>query len=166
MDADTGQKEREAGDALGGKYLTFVVDGVAYGVEILRVQEIIVMQPVTAIPKAPACVRGVINLRGKVIPVVDLRLRFGSPQCEDTARTCIIVVRVPRQDETLILGAIADDVSEVMEMTAGNIEPPPRFGGCEGESVVKAVGKASNRVVMLLDVERTLADGEIGSVAA
>mgnify|MGYP001348793650 CR=1 FL=1 len=150
--------------AAAGKYLTFMLCGESYGVEILKVQEIIGMMNVTRVPRTPAFVRGVINLRGKVIPVVDLRLKFDMEAKEDTERTCIIVVQVVCGDDRITMGAIVDEVSEVMDLSAAQIEEPPSFGASVNTDFIMGVGKVDRRVVMLLDVDRVLSHGEISAV--
>ena len=109
-------------DNLAGKYLTFKLAGETYGLEILKVQEIIGMMKVTKVPRTPEFIRGVINLRGKVIPVIDLRLKFAMEAAEDTERTCIIVVQVKGESGMLTMGSIVDEVSEVMNIEAEKIE--------------------------------------------
>jgi purine-binding chemotaxis protein CheW len=150
--------------ARGGKYLTFGLASEEYGLEILKVQEIIGIMNVTRIPKAPEFVRGVINLRGKVIPVVDLRLKFGIEGKEDTERTCIIVTQVARNSHQVTMGIIVDDVSEVMDIDGALIEPAPEFGGSVDTHFILGMGKVDKKVVMLLDVDKVLSGGEIAQV--
>jgi len=145
-----------------GKYLTFELGGEVYGLEILKVQEIIGMMKVTRVPKTPGFVRGVINLRGKVIPVVDLRLKFGLEAKEDTDRTCIIVVQIQHKDAKVTMGSIVDEVSEVMDISADQIEPAPEFGASVETEFILGMGKVNQKVVMLLDVDKVLSTGEIG----
>jgi purine-binding chemotaxis protein CheW len=155
-----GPQETEAGvETGGGKYLTFGLACEQYGLEILKVQEIIGMMNVTRIPKAPEFVRGVINLRGKVIPVVELRSKFGIEKVEDTERTCIIVVQVVQNLHQVTMGIIVDEVSEVMDISAGQIEPTPEFGAGVDTDFIVGMGKVDKKVVMLLDVDRVLAGG-------
>ena len=151
--------------ALAGKYLTFKLDEEEFGLEILKVQEIIKMMDVTRVPRTPSFVRGVINLRGKVIPVVDLRLKFEMETREETDKTCIIVVTVNRSNGAVVMGAIVDEVSEVMDVDAANIEPPPSFGGAVDTSFILGMGKIGERVVTLMDVDRVLADGDVELMA-
>ena len=145
-----------------GKYLTFELGGEVYGLEILKVQEIIGMMKVTRVPKTPGFVRGVINLRGKVIPVVDLRLKFGLEAKEDTDRSCIIVVQIQHKDAKVTMGSIVDEVSEVMDISADQIEPAPEFGASVETEFILGMGKVNQKVVMLLDVDKVLSTGEIG----
>ncbi|PKK89880.1 MAG: chemotaxis protein CheW [Candidatus Wallbacteria bacterium HGW-Wallbacteria-1] len=144
-----------------GKYLTFQLAGEIYGLEILKVQEIIGLMKVTRVPLAPGFVRGVINLRGKVIPVVDLRLKFSMDMKEDTDRTCIIVVQVSGTSGNIIMGIIVDEVSEVMDIAASQLEPAPSFGSSVDTAFILGIGKVGDRVVMLLDVNRVLTGDEI-----
>lgn len=144
-----------------GKYLTFSLGGEVYGLEILKVQEIIGMMSVTRVPRTPEFMRGVINLRGKVIPVIDLRLKFGLDQVEDTERTCIIVVQVSKGDTTVIMGIIVDEVSEVLDIIEKQIEPSPEFGAQIDTNFIMGMGKVDKKVVMLLDVDKVLSGGEI-----
>ena len=150
--------------AMAGKYLTFELGGEVYGLEILKVQEIIGMMTVTRVPKTPGFVRGVINLRGKVIPVVDLRLKFGLDAKEDTERTCIIVVQVQGEDIQVTMGIIVDEVSEVMDVDGEQIEPPPEFGASVDTEFIMGMGKVDQRVVMLLDVDKVLSVGEMSMI--
>lgn len=144
-----------------GKYLTFQLGKEAYGIAILKVQEIVGLMAVTRVPRMPHFVRGVVNLRGKVIPVFDLRLKFGLESREDTERTCIIVVRLnlgagaPGESE-VTLGVIVDEVSEVVNVLAAQIEPAPAFGATVDVSFLQGMGKVGNKVVMLLDADRIL----------
>ncbi len=144
-----------------GKYLTFRLGEEIFGLPILKVQEIIGMMPVTAVPRVPEYVRGVINLRGKVIPVIDLRLKFGLEGKEDTSRTCIIVLQVASGKGTVVMGTIVDEVSEVVNVAENQIEPPPSFGASVDTAFILGMGKIGDKVVMLLDVDRVLSAGEV-----
>lgn len=144
-----------------GKFLTFQLGGEHYGIEILKVQEIIGMMPVTDVPRTPDFVRGVINLRGKVIPVTDLRLKFGMQSMEYTNRTCIIVVQVSRGGREATMGLIVDEVSEVVDIEKNQLEPPPDFGHSVDVDFIFGMGKVGSRVVMLLEVDRVLSNVEM-----
>lgn len=144
-----------------GKYLTFRIAEEGYGVEILKVQEIIGMMAVTRVPRTPDHVRGVINLRGKVIPVVDLRLKFGLESQDNTRRTCVIVTQVHRGNSAVTIGIIVDEVSEVMDVTDSQIEPPPSFGSQLDTEFILGMGKIGDKVLILLDIDRVLAEDEI-----
>ena len=159
--------EQEKASTLGraGKYLTFELGGEVYGLAILKVQEIIGIMTVTRVPRTPDFVRGVINLRGKVIPVIDLRIKFGLAGTEDTERTCIIVVQVESKDAQVIMGIIVDEVSEVLDITAEQIEPAPAFGSEIDTNFIMGMGKIDKKVVMLLDVDKVLSGGEIEMVS-
>ncbi|MCK9223548.1 MAG: chemotaxis protein CheW [Candidatus Muirbacterium halophilum] len=143
---------------MAGKYLTFIVGSEIYGIEILKVQEIIGMMNVTKFPKAPCYVRGVINLRGNVIPVIELRNKFDMDVTEDTEKTCIIVIQLDKLKE----GIIVDEVREVIDISESNIETPPQFGIDEEMNFVKGVGKIDEKVIILLDIDRLISgDSEI-----
>ena len=144
-----------SGESRGGKFLTFFLAGEEYGLEILKVQEIIGMMDITPVPRSPDYIRGVINLRGKVIPIVDLRLRFGMEQAERTSETCIIVVEANRVQT----GIVVDQVSEVLNIASGEIEDTPAFGAEVQTDYILGIGKADGRVKLLLDIDRVLAQG-------
>ncbi len=147
--------------SLAGKYLTFLLGKEVYGLEILKVQEIIGLMNVTPVPRTPAFIRGVINLRGKVIPVIDLRRKFNMDSREDTDRTCIIVVQVTGSGSLITMGIIVDEVSEVIDIKADQIEPPPSFGSIVDTDFILAIGKIAQKVVMLLDVDKVLTMNEL-----
>ncbi len=144
-----------------GKYLTFQLAAEEYGLEILKVQEIIGMMKVTRVPKMPDYVRGVVNLRGKVIPVVDLRLKFSMESQEDTERTCIIVVQIDLAGEQVTMGIIVDEVSEVLDVAENQIEEAPSFGENVSTEFILAVGKIDEKVVMFLDIDKVLSSEDI-----
>lgn len=152
------------GETLAGKYLTFQLGAEEYGLAILKVREIIGLLDITAVPRTPEFVRGVINLRGKVIAVVDLRAKFGMPSVEDTDQTCIIVVDAQAGDRVMQMGVLVDRVSEVRDIDAGSIEPPPAFGLAIDTSFILGMGKVSERVLMLLDVDKVLSVSELLAV--
>ena len=152
--------------SLAGKYLTFKLAAEEYGLEILKVQEIIKMMEITKVPRTPAFVRGVINLRGKVIPVVDLRMKFEMDHLDTTDKTCVIVVQVRKGDGVVTMGIIVDEVSEVLDVTGEQIEPAPSFGTAVDTSFILGMGKVGKRVLMLLDVDRVLSGGEMDSIGA
>lgn len=151
---------------LAGKYLTFELGTEIYGIEILKVQEIIGIMSITNVPKTPDYVRGVINLRGKVIPVVELRLKFRMETVEDTERTCIIVVQVKGSDGPITMGILVDEVSEVVDIAAGQIEPAPTFGSSVNTAFILAMGKIGERVVIMLDADKVLTIEEIEKLDA
>lgn len=139
----------EEEDTLGGMFLTFVIGGESYGLPIRSVTEIIGLQEITPIPDVPAYVRGIINLRGKVIPVMDVRLRFSMNEREYDARTCIVVVQV--RDSSV--GLVVDTVSEVVSIPDQNIEAPPQLGDRRSNDAIQGVGKAGDEIKLLLNVE-------------
>jgi purine-binding chemotaxis protein CheW len=145
-----------------GKFLTFFLGGEEYGVEILKVHEIIGMMPVTRVPRTPECIRGVINLRGKVIPIMDLRLKFGMESSDATAETCIIVVQV----RGVQIGLVVDRVSEVMDIAAGDVEDAPEFGADVDTAYLLGLAKAQGRVRLLLDIDRVLTTEEVARIGA
>ncbi len=141
------------------KYLTMVLAKEHYGVPILKVQEIIGLQDITPVPRMPHEVRGVLNLRGRVIPIIDLRSRFGLDRGEDTKRTCIVVVQVAAPVEgspSVIMGVVVDMVSEVQDIPPEQIEPAPSLGTAVDTAFIAGVGKVGKRVIMLLDIDRAL----------
>jgi purine-binding chemotaxis protein CheW len=148
----------------GGKFLTFLMANEKYGLEILKVREIMGMMDVTSVPTTPAFVRGVINLRGKVIPVVDLRLKFGLEAKEDTQRTCIIVVHLTHTAQEMTMGIIVDEVSDVLDIDQNQIEPPPSFGANIRTDFILGMGKVDQKVMTMLDIDRVLSDQEVALV--
>lgn len=151
--------------ALPGKYLTYRLENETYGLQILKVQEIIGMMHITKVPKAPEYVSGVINLRGKVIPVINMRNKFGMEEVETTERTCIIVVQVFQQDHTVTMGFVVDEVSEVLDIQEEQIEPAPTFDSSVNTDFISGMGKIGQDVVMLLSVDKILTSGEINLVS-
>lgn len=149
---------------MAGKYLTFRLATEEYGLEILKVQEIIGIMNVTRVPKTPEFVRGIINLRGKIIPVIDLRIKFGMEPQEDTERTCIIVSQVSRGDQHITMGVIVDEVSEVLDIAEEQIEEAPSFGASVQTDFLLGMGKIAQKVVMLLDVDQVLSSCDFDSM--
>ncbi len=145
-----------------GKYLTFSLAGEEYGIGILKIREIIGMMPITSVPQAPDFVKGVINLRGKVIPVIDLRLRFGMPAMDYTERTCIIVVQIDLSGAPLNIGIVVDSVSEVLNIGGGDIENAPTFGTQLNTDYILGMAKIEGGVKILLDINKVLTANEIG----
>ena len=150
-----------------GKYLTFALGDEEYGVPVLKVREIIKMMDITSVPQVPRHVKGVINLRGKVIPVVDLRLKFSFAEHGYTERTCIIVVEVALSTSKVMMGIVVDAVSEVLTIAADEIEQTPEFGERVTTDYMKGVAKVKGKVKILLDLDRVLGtDGIISLHAA
>jgi purine-binding chemotaxis protein CheW len=140
---------------LAGKYLTFRLHDESYGIDVLNVREIIRLAAITAVPEMPPYVRGVINLRGKIIPVADLRLRFGFAEAPHTDLTCIVVVKVKRADDkTAQMGLIVDGVEEVINIAAAEIEETPDFGGAISAEYILGMAKIKGQVKALLDMDR------------
>lgn len=139
--------------SLAGKYLTFALGQEEYGLPVLRVREIIKMMDITVVPQVPAYVKGVINLRGKVIPVVDLRAKFGLAQIEYADRTSIVVVQVAAAGTAALMGVIVDAVSEVLNIAPEEIEETPEFGDCVRTDYMKGVAKVKGTVKILLDLD-------------
>ena len=147
-----------------GKYLTFSLAGEEYGIGILKIKEIIGMMPITTVPQTPEFVRGVINLRGKVIPVMDLRLRFGIDSIDYTDRTCIIVVEMTGETGTIQIGVVVDSVSEVLNIKGENIEDTPTFGTSLNTEYILGMAKMEGGVKILLDIDRVLKQEEIANL--
>lgn len=145
----------------GGKYLTFSLAKEEYGVGILKVKEIIGMLPVTSVPQTPDFVTGVINLRGKVIPVIDLRRKFGMAAQDYTERTCIIVVEIHREDNSILMGIVVDSVSEVIQLKSEDIEETPTFGSKLNVEYILGMAKTNDGVKILLDIDKVLSSHEI-----
>jgi len=146
-----------------GKYLTFSLDQEEYGIGILKVKEIIGMMKVTPVPQTPEFVKGVINLRGRVIPVIDLRLRFGMARMDYTERTCIVVVEIDSDEKgKLHIGVVVDSVSEVLNIKASDIEDTPAFGTALNTDYILGMAKAGNSVKILLAIDRVLSADEMG----
>lgn len=144
-----------------GKYLVFHLGREEYGVEVLKVREIMGLQDITSVPQTSSFVKGVINLRGKVIPVIDLRLKFGLDSSEYTQRTCIVVVQVQEKGHPLMMGVIVDGVNEVLTMQEGEIEDTPQFGDDLRVDYILGMAKIKGKVKILLDIDRVLSAQEI-----
>lgn len=156
----------ELAKRLAGKYMTFQLAREEYGLEILKVREIIGLMEITRVPRTREFIRGVINLRGKVIPVVDLRLKFGMPACAATDQTVIIVVQYAVESRPLTMGILVDQVLEVLNIDGANIEPPPSLGTAALDSeFILGVGKHEKRIVFLLDIAKVLSSDEANDVA-
>ncbi len=148
-----------------GMYLTFKLGNEEYGLDILKIREIDGMMDVTRVPRTPDFVRGVVNLRGRVIPVVDLRRRFGLDESPDTDKTCIMVVQLSRGDHGMPMGIIVDEVCEVLDLTADQISGTPEVGvSCESDFIT-GLAKLSERVIILLDIDAVLPEGHIEAVS-
>jgi len=144
-----------------GKYLTFSLNNEQYGIGILKIKEIIGMIPITPVPRTPEYIKGVINLRGKVIPVIDLRQRFSMGVVDSTDRTCIIVVEVEGPSGTVRMGILVDSVSEVLNIKGEEIEEAPAFGARVDTDYILGMAKMDGGVKILLDIDRVLSAGEV-----
>ncbi|MBE9535974.1 MAG: purine-binding chemotaxis protein CheW [Proteobacteria bacterium] len=147
----------EVGDVEGGKFLTFLLQNEEYGLEILKVREIMGIMNITPVPQTPSYVKGVINLRGQVISVIDLRLKFGLPEGEYDQKTCIIVVDV----KGTLMGIVVDTVSEVLDINGNDIEPPPSFGSELNTDYILGMGKVDGNVKILLEIDKVLSAEEL-----
>ena len=147
-----------------GKYLTFTLAEEEYGIGILKIKEIIGMMPITSVPQTPEFVKGVINLRGKVIPVIDLRLRFGMGEIDYTERTCIIVVEIEGQAGRVLIGIVVDSVSEVLNIKGDDIEDTPTFGTKLNTEYILGMAKMEGGVKILLEIDRVLSSEEVAAL--
>jgi purine-binding chemotaxis protein CheW len=143
-------------DPRAGKYLTFQLANEEFGIRVLKVREIMGIQDITAVPQTPPHIKGVINLRGKVVAVVDLRLKFGVPAAEYSARTCIIVTQLASQNSTILMGIVVDGVSEVLNLLGPEIEDTPDFGEKVEIQYLLGMAKVKGKVKILLDIDRIL----------
>jgi purine-binding chemotaxis protein CheW len=153
-------------DERAGKYLTFALGTEEYGIRVVQVREIMGLQDITPVPQTPAYVKGVINLRGKVIPVICLRAKFAMEQAEFTTRTCIIVVQVKGENGVLMLGLVVDGVSEVLNIGAAEIEDTPDFGSGRAMPYLLGMAKVRDRVKILLDIDQVMHAGEIAGLSS
>lgn len=144
-----------------GKHLVFLLGGASYGIPILTVLDINGLMEITPIPKTPEFIKGVINLRGKVIPVMDLRLKFGMPEKEYDKQTCIIIVNVFVNGKDKQIGVLVDTVSEVFDIPLTEIEAPPEYGTHSEEGFINGIGKVKGKLVVLLNIEKVLHSDEI-----
>ncbi len=157
--APSGQVESRS-----GKYLVFELNGEECCIQVLQVREIMGILDITAVPQTPNYVKGVINLRGKVIPVVDLRIKFGLPEAEYTQRTCIIVVQVQKNDSKMLMGIVVDSVAEVLNLMADDIEDTPNFGQGAATPYLLGMAKIKGRVKLLLDLDEVLTSQELNNL--
>ena len=153
-------------DSRAGKYLTFQLANEEFGIRVLKVREIMGLQEITAVPQTPVHIKGVINLRGKVVPVIDLRLKFGLPAADYTQRTCIIVTQVQGESGAIFMGIVVDGVSEVLNLTASEIEDTPDFGEQIAGQYLLGMAKVKGKVKILLDIDRVLSVQELHNLNA
>jgi purine-binding chemotaxis protein CheW len=151
-------------DARAGKYLTFHLANEEFGIRVLKVREIMGLQEITAVPQTPGHIKGVINLRGKVVPVIDLRLKFGLAVAEYTQRTCIIVTQVQGESSSVLMGIVVDGVSEVLNLTGPEIEDTPDFGQEISGRYLLGMAKVKGKVKILLDIDKVLTAQEVGGL--
>lgn len=146
------------------KLLTFSLSSEGYGISILKVKEIIGMMDITPVPRTPEFIKGVINLRGKIIPVMDLRKKFGMTEQEYDERTCIVVVEVLMKGTQKLIGVVVDMVSEVVTLSNDQIEPPPEYGTSAGHNSILGIGKIKDKVVIILDIDEIFIGDELVKV--
>ncbi|HEX4228738.1 MAG TPA: chemotaxis protein CheW [Bryobacteraceae bacterium] len=152
------------GQERAGKYLTFSLASEEFGIRVLQVREIMGLQDITFVPQAEPHIRGVINLRGKVVPVICLRTKFGMPKIESTQRTCIIVVQVRGEDGLMLMGVLVDSVSEVVTLNGSEIEDTPEFGTGQDLGYILGMAKVRDSVKILIDIEQILTASEISGL--
>lgn len=146
------------------QYLTFQLSEEIFALDIAKVREVLEYTKVTKVPQTPEMMIGVINLRGSVVPVIDLRLKFGMGVSERTVNTCIIIIEVTIDDEVTLIGALVDSVKEVMEMNADHIEPPPKIGTQLNTEFIKGMGKQNEQFVIILNIEQIFSAAELSMV--
>ena len=146
------------------QYLTFKLDEEIFALDIAKVKEVLDFTEITKIPQTPEFMKGVINLRGGVVPVVDMRLKFGMSETVRTVNTCIIIVEVTIMGETTVLGALVDSVQEVMDLEPGQIEPAPRIGTRLRTEFIRGMGKRDNHFIMILDIDKVFSADELAMV--
>jgi purine-binding chemotaxis protein CheW len=146
------------------QHLTFKLDNEVFALDISKVREVLEFTTITKVPQTPEFMRGVINLRGSVVPVVDLRLKFGMSETKKTVNTCIIIVEVSLDGETTVLGALADSVQEVFEFEPNQVEPAPKIGTKLKTDFIKGMGKRDNEFIIILDIDRIFSTDELTTV--
>lgn len=145
------------------QYLTFRLEDELFALDIGQVREVLDFTSITKVPRTPGYVRGVINLRGNVVPVVDLRLKFGMAPAEQTVNTCVIIVEVQVEGENVVMGAMADAVQEVLDMEPAQIERPPRIGSNFETDFIRGMGKHGERFIIILDIDRVFTRDDLGA---
>ncbi len=143
------------------QYLTFRLEDEVFALDITQVREVLDFTTVTKVPRTPDFMRGVINLRGSVVPVVDMRLKFGMSRTEQTVNTCIIIVELSLDGEKLVIGALADSVQEVLEIEPAHIEPPPRIGTRLNTEFIQGMGKRDEQFIIILNIDRIFSTDEL-----
>ena len=166
--SDTKRKEMDAiSEASGGEghqYLTFTLGGEMFAAGIMRIREILEFEQITPVPMMPEFIRGVLNVRGSVVPVIDLNVRFGGEPSEVTKRTCVVILEVSTAEGSQEIGIMVDTVSEVLEIPASDIEPPPSFGARIRADFIEGMGKVNERFVIILATDRVLSVDELAMV--
>ena len=147
------------------QYLSFKLGDEIFAVDVAQVREILDVITITKVPQTPDFMQGVINLRGSVVPVMDMRLKFGMPPTERTVNTCIIVMEVIQDGETMVLGSLADSVQEVLDLEPDQIEPAPRIGTRLRSDFIKGMGKQNERFIIILDIDRIFSADELEQIA-
>ncbi|WP_305043753.1 chemotaxis protein CheW [Geoalkalibacter sp.] len=147
------------------QYLTFMLDREIFALGIEKVREVLDFTPITRVPKTPDFMRGVINVRGGVVPVVDLRVKFGMEPTPQTVNTCIIIVEIALETESIILGVLADKVEEVLDLDAAHIEPAPKIGTRLRTDFIKGMGKRDERFIIVLDIDRVFSESDLAQVS-
>ncbi len=155
-------EEREQMEAT--QYLTFKLRDEVFALDIGKVREVLDFTTVTKVPQTPDFMRGVINLRGNVVPVVDMRLKFGLSQTEKTVNTCVIITEIEVDGETTVVGAMADSVQEVLDLEADEIEPPPKIGTKLNTDFIHGMGKRDNQFIMILNIDKVFSADELSEV--
>jgi purine-binding chemotaxis protein CheW len=148
------------------QFLTFRLQDELFALDIGKVREVLDFTSITKVPQTPDYMRGVINLRGSVVPVVDMRLKFGMTMSEQTVNTCVIIVEVEMDGETVVMGAMADAVQEVLDLEPDQIEPPPRLGTKLNTEFIRGMGKLAEQFIIILDIDKVFACGELALIAA
>lgn len=148
------------------QYLTFKLEDEVYATDISQVREVLEYSRVTKVPRTPDYMRGVINLRGRVVPVLDLKLRFGMSRTEQTVNTCVVIVEVNLEGDAMVIGALADSVQEVIELDPSVIEPPPKIGTRLDTDFIRGMGKKDEEFIIILDIDRVFSSDNLGAVKA
>ena len=146
------------------QYLTFILEDEVFALDITKVREVLEFSTVTKVPRVPEFMRGVINLRGSVVPVLDMRMKFGMTRTEKTVNTCVIIVEIVIDNDPIMLGALADSVKEVMDIEADKIEPPPKIGTKLRTDFIKGMGKHNEEFVIILDIDKVFSTEELSLV--
>lgn len=163
---ESSSKHRSQVDSKLGKYLTFQIGTEEFAVKVLQVREIIGVQEITPVPQTPSFVKGVTNLRGKVIPIIDLRLKFGLPESEYGQRTCIVITQVQRDADKFVMGMVVDGVSEVLSIAEAEIEPTPDFGDGTVAPYLLGMAKVKDKVKIVLDIDRVLTASDVVKIGS